>query len=96
MKYVLFYEPTPDFLTKVPLHVAAHRALWPLYAADGRLLMIGPFTDEPKGGALGVFSTREAAQSFASEDPFVTGGVVARWTIREWAEVLVPERQPSV
>ena len=91
MKYVLFYEATPDFLTKVPLHIGAHRALWATYAADGRLLMIGPFTDQPVGGAMGVFSSRAAAESFAGEDPFVTGGVVARWTIREWAEALVPE-----
>lgn len=95
MKYVLIYEATPDFMTKVPLHIAAHRALWPRYAADGRLLMIGPFVDEPRGGALAVFTSREAAQSFAGEDPFVTGGVVARWTIREWAEALVPEPQTS-
>jgi uncharacterized protein YciI len=94
MKYVLFYEATPDFLTKVPLHIVAHRAMWGSYAADGRLLMIGPFTDQPAGGALGIFSTRAAAQSFAEEDPFVRGGIVARWTIREWAEALVPEQQP--
>jgi len=92
MKYVLSYESTPDFRAKIPLHIAAHRALWASYGSDGRLLMIGPFTDEPAGGAMGVFATREAAESFAREDPFVTSGLVARWTIREWAEALVPDR----
>ncbi|HEX5179294.1 MAG TPA: YciI family protein [Gemmatimonadaceae bacterium] len=92
MKYALMYEATPDFLTKVPAHIAAHRALWRVFHADGRLLMIGPFADEPAGGAMGIFSTRAAAEQFVREDPFVANGIVAHWTIREWNEVLVPDR----
>jgi uncharacterized protein YciI len=90
MKYTLFYESTADFLAKVPAHVDAHRALWRTFHADGRLLMIGPFTDQPLGAALGVFSSRAAAEEFVRLDPFVANGVVARWTIREWNEVLMP------
>jgi uncharacterized protein len=90
MKYVLFYEAAPDFRSKVPQHFETHRALWKQYGDAGTLLLIGPFTDEPAGGAMAVFSTREAAQSFAGVDPFVKHGVVARWTIREWNEVLMP------
>ncbi|HEX6808918.1 MAG TPA: YciI family protein [Gemmatimonadaceae bacterium] len=91
MKYVLTYEGTPDYRAKVPAHLPAHRALWHIYHGDGRLLLIGPFTDEPLGGAMAVFSTRAAAEQFVGEDPFVANGVVARWTIREWHEVLVPD-----
>lgn len=90
MKYVLMYESTPDFLQKVPAHFAAHRDLWRTYRADDRLLLIGPFTDAPAGGAMGVFSTRAAAEQFVREDPFVANGIVARWTIREWNEALMP------
>ena len=90
MKYVLFYEATPDFRSKVPAHIEAHRALWRSYQSSGELLMIGPFADEPAGGAMGIFTTRAAAERFAGEDPFVTNGIVARWTIREWLEALVP------
>ena len=53
--------------------------------------MIGPFTDEPAGSALGVFTSRAAAEEFVRADPFVTNGVVAKWTIREWMEALVPD-----
>jgi hypothetical protein len=91
MKYVLFYEGADDFMTKVPLHFEAHRALWGRFGSEGTLLMIGPFTDQPAGGALAVFKTRAAAEAFVAADPFVVHGVVARWTIREWKEVLVPE-----
>ena len=52
--------------------------------------MVGPFTDEPAGGAMGVFATRDAAERFVKADPFVAQGVVATWTIREWNEALAP------
>jgi uncharacterized protein YciI len=90
MKYVLVYEAVADFMTKVPLYMEAHRALWHRYHAAGTLLMVGPFMDAPAGGAMGIFSSRAAAEAFVAEDPFVAHGVVARHTIREWNEVLVP------
>jgi uncharacterized protein YciI len=89
MKYVLLYEAASDFRTKVPAHIAAHRALWQKYHTDGTLLMVGPFTDEPSGGAMAIFTTRAAAEAFVAADPFVAHGIVARFTIREWNEVLV-------
>ena len=91
MKYVLFYESAPDFRSKIPLHIEAHRALWRTYAADRRLLMIGPFADEPAGSAMGIFTSRAAAEQFVCDDPFVASGLVAKWTVREWTEALVPE-----
>ncbi len=91
MKFVLLYEAAPDFRAKVPLHIEAHRALWRSFSGDGRLLMIGPFADAPAGGAMGVFTSRGAAEEFVANDPFVTSGLVAKWTIREWMEALVPE-----
>ncbi|HUJ25398.1 MAG TPA: YciI family protein [Myxococcales bacterium] len=89
MKYVVTYESAPDFMTKVPAHIEAHRALWRKYQAEGTLLLIGPFIDAP-GTAMGVFRTRDAAERFVKEDPFVLNGLVSRWTIREWNEVLMP------
>ena len=89
MKFVLFYESAPDFRAKAPLHFEGHRALWKQFHEAGTLLMVGPFTDAV-GGAMAVFTTREAAEAFAAVDPFVTQGVAARWTVREWREALVP------
>jgi uncharacterized protein YciI len=37
-----------------------------------------------------IFTNRQAAERFVKADPFVQHGVVARWTIREWNEVLTP------
>ncbi len=37
-----------------------------------------------------MFRTREAAESFVAQDPFVKHGIVVRHAIREWAEALAP------
>jgi len=54
--------------------------------------MIGPFADAQGDGAMGIFTTRAAAEEFVRGDPFVLHGVVRNWTIREWNEALVPGR----
>jgi uncharacterized protein YciI len=88
MKYVLFYESAPDAATTAPLYFGAHKALWSRYAESGSLLLIGPFSG---GSAMAVFATREAAEEFAKQDPFVAHGVVRDWSIKEWHEALVAE-----
>ena len=86
MKYVLLYESAPDARTTAPLHFPAHRARWKQFADRGALLMIGTFCD--LSGAMAIFTARDAAEEFATSDPFVTNGVVRRWEIREWNEAL--------
>ena len=86
MKYVVTYESAPDPREKAQAHFPAHRARWAEYRDRGELMMIGTFSDH--SGAMGVFTTREAAESFVDGDPFVLEGVVKTHTIREWNEVL--------
>jgi len=50
--------------------------------------MVGTFADPIEEGAMAVFRTREAAEEFVADDPFVTSGAVGRWYLREWNEVL--------
>jgi uncharacterized protein YciI len=97
VKYVVTYESAEDVLTKAPLHYAEHAALAREFHARGDLLMIGIFGDPQVDGAMGIFPTREAAEEFIREDPFVLHGVVRAWHIREWNEVLanVPEAAPA-
>lgn len=87
MKYVLLYESTRESVANAPAHVAAHRARWEEFRAAGTLVMIGPFAN-PEHGAMGIFTTREAAEAFAKGDSFVLGGVVTAWHVRDWHEVL--------
>jgi uncharacterized protein YciI len=36
---------------------------------------------------MAVFTSREAAEAFVKDDPFVVNGVVRGWYIREWNEM---------
>lgn len=87
MKYVLFYDNAGAPAELVQQHVAAHRARWGEFQQAGSLLAIGPFTDG--SGAMGVFSSREAAEEFAASDPFVLHGVVGKWRVSEWMEAIL-------
>ena len=89
MKYVLTYVSPEDLdMATVAEHFDAHRARWKVFQEQGTLLMIGPFAD-PRNGAMAIFTTAEAAEEFATGDPFVLHGVVARWSVKEWNEVLM-------
>jgi uncharacterized protein YciI len=85
---VLFYESAEDVLSKAPVHFQAHSARVDEFHARGELLMVGTFANPQEEGSMSIFTTREAAEEFAGGDPFVLNGVVSRWEVREWDEVL--------
>ncbi|HEY8102057.1 MAG TPA: YciI family protein [Burkholderiaceae bacterium] len=87
MKAVMFYELAPGGLPKARTYYETHRARIDAFHARGMLLMIGAFSNSSEG-AMGIFTTRAAAEEFVKGDPFVINGVVAKWTIRDWDEVL--------
>jgi hypothetical protein len=47
------------------------------------LLLVGTFGDPQAEGSMAVFGSREAAEEFVRDDPFVNEGVVKAWTLRE-------------
>jgi hypothetical protein len=85
-RYVLFYENGDNFTAGAREHFPAHQARYQEFMRGGVLLSVGPITDE-EGGAMGFFTSREAAEEFAREDPFVLNAVVGKWRVREWREV---------
>ena len=94
MKYVLRYVTAdgvdPGLLGEL---APAHRAHWSSYLAERTLLAIGPM-EHLADGALAVFTTRQAAESFAAGDPFVTGGAVSSWTVTGWREAVLGQTEP--
>ncbi|MDT7711252.1 MAG: uncharacterized protein QOG20_6859 [Pseudonocardiales bacterium] len=88
MKYVLFYESADDVASKAPEHFPAHRRRLAEFHERGELLMVGTFADPQNQGSMGIFPTRQAAESFVAGDPFVEHGVVKAYEIRDWAEIL--------
>ncbi|HEX3964511.1 MAG TPA: YciI family protein [Trebonia sp.] len=85
-RYVLLYENGDNFPAGAREHFPAHQARYQEFMRAGVLLSVGPFTDE-EGGAMSFFTTREAAEEFGREDPFVLNAVVGKWQVREWREV---------
>ena len=83
LRCVLFYK-SGDLSLAVE-HFPSHKARYTEFMQRGVLLSLGPFSDG--SGSIAVFTTREAAEEFASGDPFVRSGVVSRWQVREWREV---------
>jgi uncharacterized protein YciI len=72
----------------MPKYVLFYESADDVFQADGTLLMIGTFANPQEEGSMAIFTTREAAETFARSDPFVVNGVVRRWTIREWNEAI--------
>lgn len=87
-KYVLFYESADDVMSRAPLHFSDHWARCLDFHARGLLLLVGTFGDPQREGSMAVFTTREGAEEFVADDPFVVNGVVRAWEIREWNEAL--------
>jgi uncharacterized protein len=88
VKYVLLYHSADDVASKAPLHYQAHVGWYTPFHERGELLMIGTFGDPQTEGAMAIFSSRDAAERFVADDPFVRNGVVARWEIRDWNEAV--------
>jgi len=87
MKVVMFYEVAPEGLSKAKANIEAHRARLNEFHSKGVLLMAGPFAN-PAEGALGIFTSKKDAEEFIQGDPFVINGVVSKWRLVEWNEVL--------
>ena len=105
-KYVTFYggpmaaghnvkeapagETPEDLMAKIMAAFPAHRARLDRFAAEGALLMVGTFADARADGAMGIWRSKEDAEEFMSEDPFILQGLVRSWRLLEWNETQVP------
>lgn len=92
--YAVFFETCYNSLeeavSKAPDVIAAHRARSNDWHARGTLLMAGAFLNnsQEKLGTMVICTTRQAAEEYARGDPFVLKGMVNKWYIGEWANLL--------
>ena len=89
MHFLLFYTYVPDVLERRPQFRAAHVKHAREYLARGELILGGAFAD-PVDGAVLLFSvsSKDLVEAFAKADPYVTGGLVTEWKVREWTSVV--------
>ena len=69
---------------------AAHRKHVLAAVARGDLLLGGPLADPNDGTNVLLFQAgrAHAVEAFAKDDPYVNGGIVIRWRVREWHTVV--------
>ena len=87
--FLLFYEAGPDYLERRPQFRADHlKHAWAA-AERGEIVVAGALAD-PVDGAVLMFhgEDKSVAEEFASADPYVRNGLVARWHVREWTTVV--------
>ena len=84
--YILQYRYVEDVATKRAPHRAAHLALASQFKQEGKIVMGGALAD--LSGAEVIFRSREDAETFVAEDPYVKNGVVTSHDVREWSVVV--------
>lgn len=89
MHFLLLYTFVPDVLERRPRFRGTHLKHARASVARGELQLAGAFADPVDGAAL-LFSapSKSVAEQFAKDDPYVTGGLVTRWVVREWTTVV--------
>ena len=73
MKAVIIGEPSGASREAIMAVYPRHKAVVDAFKARGEVIGIGPFADL---GNMGIFRTREAAEEFAKQDPFILEGLI--------------------
>ena len=86
--FALFYDTVDNFADRRQPYRQAHLALVDAAHRDGRLVLAGAL--KPAGGALLIFRAEDVreVEAFATNDPYVTSGLVTGWRVREWVVVI--------
>ena len=97
MHYLLFYEAGPDYAERRAPFRAAHLDHARAAVARGELVLGGAYAN-PADGAVLLFrgESAETAERFATNDPYVTNGVVKKWHVREWTTVVGADAQVPI
>lgn len=87
--YLLFYDVVDDYLARREPLRAAHLEHAGRAQGRGELLLAGALADPVDAAVLLFAGPSEAvAESFARGDPYVLGGLVTNWRVREWTTVV--------
>ena len=86
MKAVVIGEASGATMAQIMAVYPRHKALVDRFVAQGTVIGIGPFSDL---GNMAIFRTREAAEEFTRQDPFVLEGLVKSYVIREWLDTML-------
>jgi uncharacterized protein YciI len=86
MKAVVIGEPSGATMDTILGVFPRHKAVVDRFVARGEVIGIGPFADL---GNMAIFRTREVAEQFVREDPFILEGLVRSVVIRDWNDTML-------
>jgi len=86
MKAVVIGESSGASMDTIMSVYPRHKAVVEAYVGRGEVVGIGPFADR---GNMAIFRTREAAEAFVKEDPFILEGLVKSYVIRDWNDTML-------
>lgn len=86
MKAVVIGEPSGAPMETIMGVYPRHKVIVDKYIAQGEVIGIGPFGDK---GNMAIFKTREAAEQFITEDPFILEGLVKSVVIHDWNDTML-------
>jgi uncharacterized protein YciI len=86
MKFVVIGESSGASMDAIRAVYPRHKAVVDAFVARGDVIGIGPFADR---GNMAIFRTREAAEAFSKQDPFILEGLVKSVVIREWNDSML-------
>jgi hypothetical protein len=81
MKAVVIGESSGATMEELMAVYPRHKAVVDVFVGRGDVIGIGPFADR---GNMAIFRSREAAEAFVKQDPFVLEGLVKSYAIRDW------------
>ena len=86
MKAVIIGEPSGASMETIMGVYPRHKTIVDAFIARGEVIGIGPFADR---GNMGIFRTREAAEAFSKQDPFILEGLIKSFVIRDWDDKML-------
>ena len=87
MKAVVIGESSGATMDTIMSVYPRHKIIIDKYINRGEIIGVGPFAN---GGNMAIFKTREAAEEFVKEDPFIIEGLVKSFVIRDWNDAILP------
>jgi uncharacterized protein YciI len=86
VKAVVIGESSGASMEQVMAVYPRHKAVVDVFVANGDVIGIGPFADR---GNMAIFRTRDAAEAFVTQDPFILEGLVRSFVIRDWNDSML-------
>ena len=86
MKTVVIGESSGASMETIMAVYPRHKQVVDTFINKGEVIGIGPFTDR---GNMAIFKTREAAEAFVKQDPFIQEGLVKSFAIRDWDDTML-------